>query len=175
MIRTLILSFNSSVWLHLTLYIAWEQPNIPQHSSILACWDTLHLPAAIQGPKGSTKAKKNPTLHRFPFCICGSQPLIFLGGAESGGEVVRQALFIPKWFPHQPKSQLGRLELEFTEGERICFAFLKEPGDAGWFLGVSRICITSPPPIPTFGPQIKPPSEATPGVRINTQGWACGI
>lgn len=58
MIRTLILSFNSSVWLHLTLYIAWEQPNIPQHSSILACWDTLHLPAAIQGPKGSTKAKK---------------------------------------------------------------------------------------------------------------------
>lgn len=138
MIWTLILSFNSSVWLHLTLYIAWEQSNIPQHSSTSACWDTLHLPAAVQGAKGWTKAKKSnsPT-----FSLLHLWVTIFNipGGAASGAEVTKQAPFIPKWFPRQPKFQLGHLGLEFGEGRRICFAFLEEPGDTGWFLGISKI------------------------------------
>lgn len=161
------------------MYIAWEQSNIPQYSSMLACWDTLHLPAAIQGGQRDELRPKNPTLQHLPSCICGSQSFNIPGGAaESGGEVFKQAPFIPKCFPQQPKFQLGYLELEFVEGERICFALLKESGDAGWFLGISRICTTSSPnpsPTPACGPQIKPPSEATLGVRINTEGWACVI
>lgn len=174
MIWTLILSFNSSVWLHLTLYIAWEQSNIPQHSSILACWDTLHLPAAIQGAKGWTKAKNIQLSNVFPFALW-SQSLIFLGGAASGGEVVKQAPFIPKWFPWLPQFQLGCLELEFAGRGRICFAEGVRWRREGFWGFPGFAPPPSQSPIPAFGPQIKPPSEAALGVRINREGWACVI
>lgn len=33
----------------------------------------------------------------------------------------------------------------------------------------------NPFPIPAFGPQIKPPSQATLQVRIDAEGWVCVI
>lgn len=167
MIWTLILSFNSSVWLHLTLYIAWEQSSIPQHSSTWPA-GTPCPSCCSTGGRRSTKAK-NPTLQRFPFCICGWQSLIFLGGAESGGEVAKEVPFIPKWFPQQPKFQLGPLELRFVEGERICFALLKESEDFGVFPGFLS---PNPSPIPAFGPQIHPWRQLLEWGL--TEGWACG-
>lgn len=132
MIWTSILSFNSSVWLHLTLYISWEQSNIPQHSTILACWDTLPL----QGQKDEPRPKKkNPNSPRFSLLLCGWQSFIFLGGAESRGGIVKQAPFIPKL-------QLGGLELESIKGERIfCFA----EGVRGWWEGFWGVPGFAPP------------------------------
>lgn len=40
----------------------------------------------------------------------------------------------------------------------------------GGFLVFPRFLSPNPSPIPAFGPQIKPPSEATLGVRISTEG-----
>lgn len=105
MIWTLILSFNSSVWLHLTLYIAWEQSNIPQYSSMLACWDTLHLPAAIQGGQRDELRPKNPTLQHLPSCICGSQSFNIPGGLQKVGEKFSSRLLsFPNVFPNSPNS-----------------------------------------------------------------------
>lgn len=130
MIWTLILSFNSSVWLHLTLYIAWEQPNIPQHSSTLACWDTLHLPAAIQGAKGWTKAKKIQLSNVFPFALW-SQSLISLGVQEVGEKLPSRLLSFPSGFPDCPNSSWGVWSWNLLKG----FALLRSQVILGGFWG----------------------------------------
>lgn len=164
MIWTSILSFNSSVWLHLTLYISWEQSNIPQHSTILACWDTLPL----QGQKDEPRPKKKkPNSPRFSLLLCGWQSFIFLGVQKAGEELSSRLLSFPNCSWEGWSWNLLK--------EKGFFALLKESGDGGRGFGEFQDLhhlSPSPSPIPAFGPQIKPPSEATLGVRIDREGWA---
>lgn len=178
MIWTLILSFNSSVWLHLTLYIAWEQSNIPQYSSMLACWDTLHLPAVIQGGKGWTEAKKSnsPT-----FSLLHLWVTIFNipGGLQKVGEKFSSRLLsFPKVFPNSPNSSWDIWSWNLLKEKGFALLCWRSQvllgGFFGYFQDLHHLS-PNPSPIPACGPQIKPPSEATLGVRINTEGWACVI
>lgn len=155
MIWTLILSFNSSVWLHLTLYIAWEQSNIPQYSSMLACWDTLHLPAVIQGGKGMNWGQKIQLSNVFP-CICGSQSLIFLGGCRKWGRSFQAGSFHSQKFSPTAQIPVGifgvgicwrRKDLLcFAEGVRCCWVvFWVFPGFAPPLSqSISYSCLWSP-------------------------------
>lgn len=156
MIWTLILSFNSSVWLHLTLYIAWEQSNIPQYSSMLACWDTLHLPAAIQGGQRDELRPKNPTLQHLPSCICGSQSLIFLGGCRKWGRSFQAGSFHSQMFSPTAQIPVGifgvgicwrRKDLLcFAEGVRWCWVVFGYFQDLHHLLSqsISYSCLWSP-------------------------------
>lgn len=120
MIWTSILSFNSSVWLHLTLYISWEQSNIPQHSTILACWDTLPL----QGQKDEPRPKKKkPNSPRFSLLLCGWQSFIFLGVQKAGEELSSRLLSFPNCSWEGWSWNLLK--------EKGFFALLEESGDGG--------------------------------------------
>lgn len=145
MIWTLILSFNSSVWLHLTLYIAWEQSNIPQYSSMLACWDTLHLPAVIQGGKGWTEAKKSnsPT-----FSLLHLWVTIFNipGGLQKVGEKFSSRLLsFPKVFPNSSNSSWDIWSWNLLKEKGFALLCWRSQVLLGGFLGISRICTTSLP------------------------------
>lgn len=129
MIWTLILSFNSSVWLHLTLYIAWEQSNIPQHSSTLACWDTLHLLLQYRGQEDE-KAKKIQLSNVFPFALW-SQSLIFLGVQKVGEKFSSRLLSFPSGFPDCPNSSWGVWSWNLLKG----FALLSSQVIWGGFWG----------------------------------------